>query len=90
MQKVTTRILSQETSRLRKPRSSAPQLQLRTATIKTFQGSFEVLQTSIQHTAAADSQKQNLILAALGGFLPGGEAAKLPRRFVAQNATIAK
>ena len=27
---------------------------------------------------------------ALGGFLPGGKAAKLSRRLAAQNATIAK
>ena len=36
MQKVTTRSPSQEVSRFFKPRISAPQRQLRTATIKTF------------------------------------------------------
>ena len=39
-----------EASRFRKPRISTPQPQLRTATIKTFQGRFEVLQTSNQRT----------------------------------------
>ena len=39
-----------EASRFRKPRISTPQRQLCTATIKTFQGSFEVLQPSNQHT----------------------------------------
>ena len=39
-----------ETPRFCKPRISTPQPQLRTATIKTFQGSFEVLQTSNQRT----------------------------------------
>ena len=37
-------------SRFRKPQSRAPQPQLRTATIKTFPGSSEVLQTSEQCT----------------------------------------
>jgi hypothetical protein len=37
----------QRISRFCKPRSSTPQPQLRAATIKTFQGSSEVLQTSI-------------------------------------------
>ena len=37
-----------EVPRFCKPQISAPQWQLRTATMKTFQGSFEVLQTSKQ------------------------------------------
>ncbi len=42
-------------SRFCKPRFSAPQPQLRTATIKTFQGRFEVFQTSNQRTQATTS-----------------------------------
>ena len=40
----------QGASRFCKPRISPPQWHLRTATIKSFQGSFEVLQTSKQRT----------------------------------------
>ena len=59
MQKVTTRIPLQEASRFRKPRISAPPPQLPTATIKTFQGSFEVLQTLEQRTKITHSYKPN-------------------------------
>ena len=45
----------QGVSRFSKPRISTPQPQLHTATIKTFQGSFEVLQTSNQHTKITTS-----------------------------------
>ena len=50
----------QGASRFCKPRNSAPQPQLRTATIKTFsKGSFEVLQTSNQRTKITYSYKPN-------------------------------
>ena len=56
VQKVTTRSPSQGASRFCKPRISPPQTQLRTATIKTFyKGSFEVPQTSKQHTQTTNS-----------------------------------
>ena len=45
----------QGASRFSKPQFSAPQRQLRTATIKTFPGRFEVLQTSNQRTQATTS-----------------------------------
>ena len=48
-----------EAPRFCKPRISARKQQLRTATIKTFQGSSEVLQTSNQRTKTANSCKQN-------------------------------
>ena len=53
--KVRKTFLSQEISRFCKPRISAPQWQLRTATIKTFPGSFEVFQTSNQRTKTTTS-----------------------------------
>ena len=57
--KVRKTFLSQGAPRFSKPRFSSPQPQLRTATIKTFpKGSFEVLQTSKQHTKTANSHKQ--------------------------------
>ena len=58
-QKVTTRTPSQDAPRFRKPQISAPQPQLRTATIKSFPGSFEVFQTSKQRTKTTTSHKQN-------------------------------
>ena len=45
--KVRKTFLSQEVPRFRKPRISPPQPQLRTATIKTFQGSSEVRKPQI-------------------------------------------
>ena len=54
--KVRKTFLSQEAPRFCQPRISAPQPQLRTATIKTFpKGRFEVFQTSNQLAAAAAS-----------------------------------
>ena len=57
----------QEASRFFKPRFSPPQPQLRTATIKIFQGSFEVLQTSNQPTKQPPRTIQFNPFAAAGG-----------------------
>ena len=57
--KVRKTFLSQEISRFCKPRNSALQLQLRTATIKTFLRELRGSQTSNQRTAAAASHRNN-------------------------------
>jgi hypothetical protein len=74
----------QGASRFRKPRFSAPQPQLRTATIKTFQGSSEVLQTSNQRTKQQPrtNQIKSFCRPWRNFFPPFGDAMLLPQQFL--------
>ena len=82
--KVRKTSLLQEASRFCKPRISARQPQLPTATIKTFQGSIEVLQTSMQHTQTTTSHNPIKSFLPLRGFF----SVACSNRFAALGGTL--